>query len=56
MGSAYNTGMQIEDIVHKQIEELALKRKLASMLTQLFAYFQSMAMGYVLSMLKVFKH
>ena len=29
LGSAHNTGMQIKDIVHKQIEELALKRKLA---------------------------
>ena len=28
MGSAHNTGMQIEDIVHMQIEELALKRNI----------------------------
>ena len=28
-------------IVHMQTEELVLKRKLSSMLTQLFAYFQS---------------
>ena len=32
---------QIEDILHMQTEELVLKRKLSSMLTQLFAYFQS---------------
>ena len=54
MGSAHNTGMQIEDIVHKQIEELALKWRLACWPN--FSLTSMQSIGYVLPMLKVFKH